>query len=61
MVCFILMGLVSVLYLLIRSLIASTTALAAENPALRQQLAVEEKRWDNLKICPTGEFANSIH
>ena len=44
MVCFTFMVLVSVLFLLIRSLIVSRTALAAENLALRQQLAVLNRK-----------------
>src|SRR5262245_58215074 len=44
MVCFTVMALVSSLFLLIRSLILSRTALAAENLALRQQLAVLNRK-----------------
>ena len=44
MVCFTFMVLVSVLFLLIRSLIVSRTALAAENLAMRQQLAVINRK-----------------
>jgi hypothetical protein len=44
MVCFTFMALVSALFLLIRSLIVSRTALAAENLALRQQLAVLNRK-----------------
>src|SRR4030095_4405898 len=44
MVCFTLMVLVSALFLLIRSLILPRTALAAENLALRQQLAVLNRK-----------------
>ena len=40
MVCFTFMVFVSALFLLIRSLILPRTALAAENLALRQQLAI---------------------
>jgi hypothetical protein len=45
MVCFTFMALVSVLFLLIRSLIISRTALAAENLALRQQLALLNRKF----------------
>src|SRR5262245_28004493 len=44
MVCFTFMVLVSALILLIRSLIVSRTALTAENLALRQQLAVLNRK-----------------
>src|SRR5215813_9136551 len=44
MVCFTFMVLVSALFLLIRSLILPRTALAAENLALRQQLAVLNRK-----------------
>src|SRR5215467_15126879 len=44
MVCFTFMVLVSALFLLIRSLIVSRTTLAAENLALRQQLAVFNRK-----------------
>ena len=44
MVCFTFMVLVSVLFLMIRSLIVHRTALAAENFALRQQLAVLNRK-----------------
>jgi putative transposase len=44
MVCFTFMVLIFTLFLLIRSLIVSRTALAAENLALRQQLAVFNRK-----------------
>ena len=44
MVCFTFMVLVSALFLLIRSLILPRTALAAENLALRQQLAILNRK-----------------
>src|SRR5262245_35299281 len=44
MVCFTLIVLISALFLLIRSLIAPRTALAAENLALRQQPAVLNRK-----------------
>ena len=44
MVCFTFMVLISALFLLIRSLIVQRTALAAENLALRQQLAVLNRK-----------------
>src|SRR5262245_66686133 len=44
MVCFTSMVLISALFVLIRSLIVSRTALAAENLALRQQLTVLNRK-----------------
>src|SRR5262249_60048298 len=44
MVCFTFMALVSALFWLIRSLIAPRTSLVAENLALRQQLAVLNRK-----------------
>ena len=44
MVCFTFMVLISALFVLIRSLIVSRTALAAENLALRQQLAILNRK-----------------
>jgi hypothetical protein len=62
MVCFTLMILISALFLLIRSLIVSRTALAAENLALRQQdrffwviLSLLWKNWQEVLIIVKPE------
>ncbi len=57
MVCFTFMVLISTLFLLIRSLILPRTALAAENLALRQQLAVLNRKFTGRNCI--GEIASS--
>jgi putative transposase len=44
MICYTVMALISALLMLIRTLIVSRTALAAENLALRQQLTVLNRK-----------------
>jgi putative transposase len=56
MVCFTFMVLISVLFLLIRSLILPRTALAAENLALRQQLAVLNRKVHRPKLRRRDRF-----
>jgi putative transposase len=56
MVCFTFMALVSALFLLIRSLIVSRTALAAENLALRQQLAVLNRKIHRPQLHQRDRF-----
>jgi hypothetical protein len=71
MVCFTFIALVSALFWLIRSLIAPRTSLVAENLALRQQLAVLNRKihrpqlhrrdrffWGSLRAC--GSFKSII-
>jgi hypothetical protein len=58
MVCSTFMVLVSALFLLIRSLIAPRTALAAENLALRQQLAVLNRKFTGRNYI--GEIDSSV-
>src|SRR5262244_184012 len=56
MVCFTFMVLVSALFLLIRSLILPRTALAAENLALRQQLAVLNRKLHRPQLHRRDRF-----
>src|SRR5499426_161260 len=56
MVCFIFMVLISPIFLLIRSLIISRIALAAENLALRQQLAVLNRKVHRPKLHRRDRF-----
>ena len=56
MVCFTFMVLVSALFLLIRSLIVSRTALATENLALRQQLAVFNRKIHRPQLLRRDRF-----
>ena len=56
MVCFIFMVLISPIFLLIRSLIISRIALAAENLALRQQLAILNRKVHRPKLHRRDRF-----
>src|SRR5215470_16489149 len=56
MVCFTFMVLVSALFLLIRSLILPRTTLAAENLALRQQLAVLNRKTHRPQLHRRDRF-----
>jgi putative transposase len=56
MVRFTFMVLISALFLLIRGLIASRTALAAENLAMRQQLAILNRKIHRPKLHRRDRF-----
>ena len=56
MVCFTFMALVSALFWLIRSLIAPRTSLAAENLALRQQLALLNRKTHRPQLHRRDRF-----
>ena len=56
MVCFTFMVFISALFLLIRSLILPRTALVAENLALRQQLAVLNRKVHRPKLHRRDRF-----
>jgi putative transposase len=58
--CFTFMVLISALFLLIRSLIISRIALAAENLALRQQLAVLNRKVHRPKLHRRDRFFSAI-
>ena len=56
MICYTVMVLISALFLLIRSLIISRTALAAENLALRQQLALLNRKFNRPQLRRRDRF-----
>ena len=56
MVCYTVMVLISALFMLIRTLIVSRTALAAENLALRQQLALLNRKIHRLQLRRRDRF-----